>query len=280
MAVEAMDEVYGGSRGSRSWRDEVALAEVTHGSRPWSREEHPEALQRYVDKMARQNKQLEAELARERRSLQKMQAALEREEQAIEEMHQELQELESARCPVCHDMVAHEEIDLHVDACLRDLTLHVADEVRQTQLRREGRRMLGSLSPSAGWSLSRSPISHEPRLAATVGSDSSESWADSAGPDVGHAGERRSGMLAVEEVEGARVRSMSRSLRSLGAGSRVRTGRRAESPSDWQSRRPSYSSRRESDVGDSLEQSEEHSMRVRDERDRGSLVFSFADRPR
>lgn len=279
----AMDEAYGGSGGSLTREaaldeDADGYGEPTRWSRSWSREEHPEALQRYVDKMVRQNKQLEDELALERRSLRQMEAALEREEQAIEEMQHELHELESEHCPVCHDMVAHEDIDRHMDACLHHLTVHVADEVQQMQMRREGRRLRRSLSPSAERSPSGSPILHEPRLAAAVGSESSESWLDLDGPDAGLAGEQGGGLLAVEEVENARVRSTRRALRSVGSGSRARTGRRAESPPDWHAqRRSTYTPQRESD---SSQRSGEHSMRVRDERHRGSLVLSFADRPR
>ena len=74
-------------------------AEERHGSTRWprssSREEHPEQLQRVVDRLAQQNEELRAQLDDERRMLREMEADLEREDQEIREMRLELQELES-----------------------------------------------------------------------------------------------------------------------------------------------------------------------------------------
>lgn len=252
------------------------------------REEHPDALQRLVGKLAKQNEQLKAELDNEHRSLWQMEADLEREEQAIVEIRQELAALESDQCPVCQAMVPHEEIDRHMESCLHQLTVHVTQEVHARhaaelawhaeEMRMEARALRGSLAPSAERSPSRSPILAAPQLAATAGSEWSETWLEPDDLDAGLTGNHggASGTLAVEEVEDA-LRPTSISLLSGRSTSRARTDWRAEPPPERHAQRSSSSPRRESDFG-SPQRPDEHALWVRD--DRGQLVLFFTDKSR
>ena len=248
------------------------------------REEQPDALERLVDKLAKQNEQLKAELDNEHRNLWQMEADLEREEQAIAEIRQELATLESDQCPVCEAMVPHDEIHRHMESCLHQLTVHVAKEVhaRHTvelawhaeELRIEARALRGSLSPFTERSPSRLPILDALQLAATAGSEWSETWLDPDDLEAGLTGNHggASGTLAVDEVEDA-VRPTSRSLRSRWSTSRGRTDWRAEPPHEWHTRRSSSSPRRESDFG-SPQRPDEHALWVRDHRGQLALFFT------
>jgi len=73
-------------------------------------------LRRVTEKLEDQNRQLQAQLEEERCNLEQMEADLEREEQLIREMVLELEELESDRCPVCHELVPQAEIEQHMEA--------------------------------------------------------------------------------------------------------------------------------------------------------------------
>jgi hypothetical protein len=227
-------------------------------------------LRKISKRLKQENKQLKAELSLEQDTLQQMEADLDREEQLIEDMRAELEELESDQCPVCQELVPHDQIEQHMQGCLRSLTFHVAEKVRRShaaeleegaeEMTREARRLNRSLSPVADLSRSRSPLS---------GSRSPLSRSRSPG--------RRA--LAVEEVSDVRP---TRSPR--GAGSRALEGWEAESPTDRRTHRSTRHSPRGQRAtggggggggGGRFQPPDEHSVWVRDEH--GQYTLSFVD---